>query len=261
VTDSILLSVLLLLPALSIWSIRCYCWLNYSSFLRQSGSILHKVLWVIVVMGIDLIRLDVPLVAPHGLWIDSTRWLLASDLRRYLSFSFTGYYLSFFNPCRSNNQCSSLRFVNAVDAVLAIDPAWCGNSSILMTSFFLSLPPSKTLLSFLLPLIQLSFFVVLLLCFDPYPYGLLLYYSCCLVVVDIDSLFLYYVDIQEGFSIRVGCSTNCTQYLFRDHFFLAKYCFEYCFSSPLLLSISMLLSTLLALSSILVATLLMLVIL
>jgi len=73
------------------------------------------------------------------------------------------------------SQCSSLQFVNAVDAVLAIDPTWCSNptwcgdssSSTLMTSFFLSLPPSKTLLSFLLPLTQLSFFVVLLLCFDP----------------------------------------------------------------------------------------------
>jgi len=42
------------------------------------------------------------------------------------------------------------------------------------------------------------------------------------------SLFLYYdlmlltYKIQEGFSIRVGCSTKCTQYLFCNHFFRAK---------------------------------------
>jgi len=56
-------------------------------------------------------------------------------------------------------------------------------------------------------------------------------------------LFLYYVDIQEGFSFRVGLGTKCTQYLFRDHFFLTNLPTRYA-SIDLL---SMLLSMLLAL--------------
>jgi len=111
--------------------------------------------------------------------------------RQYLNYLLSGlrYYLFQSVPIRS--AISLVNTLLLVDASLprrsmlhlilvAIDPAWCGNSSTLMTSFFLSLPPSKTLLSFLLLLIQLSFFVVLLLCFDPCPYGLLLYHSCAL---------------------------------------------------------------------------------
>jgi len=155
-----------------------------------------------------------------------------------------------------SRHCFVDRYFTWLLNLVATDPAWCGNSLILMTSFFLSLPPSKTLLSFLLPTNTTSFFVVLVLVIvlD----SILVACSCRprsrYVLVD---MFLYYVDTQEGFSFPVGLGTERTLYQFCDHFFLAKYCF----SSPLLLPISMLLSTLLILSSMLVATLLMLVIL
>jgi len=177
--------------------------------------------------------IDFGIVASRlGVWtFNSSRWY---GLRRqHLNYLLSGlrYYL-FFNPYRSSQYPPSFRFDVSVDTASSIDasslePCGVDEASCFAMLFFL-LPPANTLLSFLLPPIQLFFLllttrVVLLL--DPYcPWC---FYSCRCWYSSLLVLCLDAVDIQEGFSFRVGCSTNRTQYLFcGHHFFLAKYSYS-----------------------------------
>jgi len=205
-------------------------------------SILHRLLWVIVVVCIDF-GID-----------SSTRYFNRHfnrlgnqlDIRFDIDCYFTAYgvdtwFLLGFNPYRSTSQYSS-----SVDAVgftastsryfsrsftcqlslpstRSMRSVSCRWGFLLRDALLLLLPPAKTLLAFLLPLIQPSFFVVLVtLASYPYPYP---YCSCScitLVAVDIVTLLVLWVDIQEGFSIRVALGTKCTQYLFCGHHFFRE---------------------------------------
>jgi len=90
-------------------------------FVNPALLILHKVLWVIVVMDINLI-----------LQPDLSIWLTASVLG---FFSATGYYLFFSNPYRSTTRSSSFRcfaavgFTVSIDALLSSDLVSYVNSS------------------------------------------------------------------------------------------------------------------------------------
>jgi len=184
----------------------------------------------------SILYIDLDLL-PHGLWSGATRLDTRTrhGLRRYL-FSIrivppvNTLLLALMLPsilsCRSMLLYQSTRLVNwSIPSLDATRSRPVDEASRCSSFAFYRL---KTLLSFLLP-IQPSFFVVLVT-LASYPYPCCpCRYCCCSSCIMRMLLSPFHA---RGFSIPVGCSTNRTQYLFRDHFFCEKYyCSEYCYSS------------------------------
>ena len=164
----------------------------------------------------------------HGLWIDSARWLPASGLRRYLSFSIridppvnillllvdatVDTALSVDSSTRSMPRCQSiLHLIRQLVLILLMmrlrDDALLHRQY--TTSFSFSNQYNLLLCRRLVLDIVLAPILIACLacsCRSWYRYTLVLLWECS-------------CRHSRGFSFRVGCGTNCTQYLFRDHFF------------------------------------------
>jgi len=100
----------MLLPVLSILSIRCYYRLDLLL-------ILHRKLWVIVDVLYCTLTWTCCLTTCRAIRLGSM--LVSFGLRRWYLNHLSGLWccLFSFNSYRSSSQCSSYRFVNAVDAV------------------------------------------------------------------------------------------------------------------------------------------------
>jgi len=229
VSISILLSTLpllpvlflLLLPLLSMLSIRCYCRLDLQSVDSAQNTVGYC---CCSVLTLELFSSRFEEQFGSALLFSCVASRLMAFLLQSVSLHQSIYFLSSMRRLLIRYRVRRHCLVNRSDLMWQLVLVDTVEGSCFAMLFFLLLLPSKTLLSFLLPINTTSFFVVLALVIvlD----SILIACSSCRSCYQhtLVTLLVLWVDIQEGFSIRVGCSTNCTQHLFRDHFFLAKYC-------------------------------------
>jgi len=172
-------------------------------------------------------------------------WLVASRLVDWFGSMITCFRLKalslFFNPCWSTSQCtSSSRRCYRLHCFVDRCFTWClwrfnprpwYDLVMMRLRDALLLPAMHYYLFFFQPMQPCSSFLVssirIRIAFDAL--ALLLLSPSILILLS--SVFLCYVDMQEGFSFCVACGTKRMQHLFCDHFFYPNHCFEYCYSS------------------------------
>ncbi len=228
--------MLVLDPALSILSIRCYYRLDLLL-------ILHRKLWVIVnalcwlwtwsdllllwkTRSFTVIRLKALLLEfflCHRLLSSLLQFVSMLLVNTLLSSMLSASLLLSMLRCQSIPLWSSIRQLVLMRVLASRCSSFCFYRPIHCYLFFFhqcNLPSSSSSLLLLRIRIRIAL--------DPL--------AALVDIVALLALWLVAFDIQEGFSFCVACGTKRTQHLFCDHFFYPNYCFECCYSMPLLLS-------------------------